>query len=355
MPAARLELRILSGLGDLSAEWDALALSQPLPSPFLRSWWIGHVAAGELVLACWFDSGRLVGGAAFERDRPGRGRLSIERLRSVGQGVLAPDHLDLIATEEHRDRVEAELRSWLHRRGSRIVDLDGLAAGGRLASALAAHELERVGAPYATLPDDPGAYVAARPGKVRSTISRTAKRFARDGVVHRQVTPEDAGRALDELARLHEGRWAEESSFLEAWGRFRHAAAAGVQAGEVRLHEMVTAEGQVVATELDLVVGSRTSFYQAGRSTDREWRGGGSVLRGEIIAEAIASGHVEYDLLRGDEPYKSDWSDGRREVVRCRVGIGPLGRAAMAAVAVRARLSRAASRRGPAPRPEPAD
>jgi len=354
MPAARLELRILSELGDLAVEWDALAAAQPLPSPFLRSWWIDHVAAGELVLPCWFDGPRLVGGAAFERDRPGRGRLSIERLRNVGQGVLAPDHLDVIATEEHRDRVAAELVEWLQRPGSRIVDLDGLAAGGRLASAFAGHELERVGAPYATLPDDPAAYLAARPGKVRSTISRTAKRFAREGVVHRRVEPDDAPRALDELARLHEGRWAEESSFLEAWGRFRAAALAGVRAGEVRLHEMVTAEGHVVATELDLVVGARTCFYQAGRSTDREWRGGGSVLRAEIIAEAIEAGHGEYDLLRGDEPYKADWSEGRREVVRCRVGVGPSGRAVLAAVALRGRISRAASRSGPAPRPEPA-
>lgn len=354
MPAARLELRILSGLGDLAAEWDDLAAAQPLPSPFLRSWWIEHCAAGDLVLPCWFDGERLVGAAAFELDRPGRGPLSVERLRSVGQGVLAPDHLDLIATDEHRDAVAAALVEWLLRPGSRIVDLDGLAAAGSLASAFAAHELERVGAPYATLPADADAYVAARPGKVRSTISRTAKRFARDGVVHRRIEAEDAPRALDELARLHEGRWAEESSFLEAWGRFRAAALAGVRAGEVRLHEMVTAEGQVVATELDLVVGDRTCFYQAGRSTDREWRGGGSVLRAEIIAEAIGAGHGEYDLLRGDEPYKADWSDGRREVVRCRVGVGPLGRAVLGAVALRARISRAASRRGPAAPPEPA-
>jgi CelD/BcsL family acetyltransferase involved in cellulose biosynthesis len=340
-------------LGDLAGAWDELVSAQPLASPFLRSWWIEHAAGGEPVLACWFEGDRLVGGAAFERDRPGRGPASIERLRSLGQGVLAPDHLDLIATDEHRDAVAAAVVAWLHRPGSRIVDLDGLAADGRLATLLVAHELERVGAPYVELPDAPDTYVAARPGKVRSTISRTAKRFAKQGVVHRRVQPDDAGRALDELARLHEGRWAEESSFLEAWGRFRAAALVGVRAGDVRLHEMVAADGTVVATELDLLVGSRTCFYQAGRSTDREWRGGGSVLRAEIIAGAIAEGRVEYDLLRGDEPYKSDWSDGRREVVRCRVGVGPLGRAVLAAVAMRAAVSRAASRRLRSARPGP--
>ena len=51
----------------------------------------------------------------------------------------------------------------------------------QLATALIDHEIERTAAPYAELPSEPDAYLAARPGQVRSTIKRTAKRFARDG------------------------------------------------------------------------------------------------------------------------------------------------------------------------------
>lgn len=305
------------------------------------------------MLLCWFDGDDLVGGMALEADRVGRGPVAIERLRCLGQGVLAPDHLDLIATDEHRAAVTRAALAWIHRPGSRIVDLDGLAAGGSLGTALAADAVEHVGAPYAALPRDGEEYLAGRPGKVRSTVSRTARRFAREGVRHRSVEPDDGGRGLDELARLHDGRWAEESEFLSAWRRFRAAALAGMVAGEVTLDEMVTADGTVVATELDLVVAGRRSFYQAGRDTGRDWRGVGSVLRAEIIGAAIAAGCTEYDLLRGDEPYKSDWSDGRRELVRCRFGVGPIGVAAIAAASARSgagRLSRAASRRGRPPR-----
>ena len=83
----------------------------------------------------------------------------------------------------------------------------------------------------------------------------------------------------------------------------------------------------VVATEMDLVASHRVAFYQAGRLTDREWRGSGSVLKAHIIGWAIAEGHEEFDFLRGDEAYKSDWASQRRELVRVRFGIGPVGRA----------------------------
>jgi len=357
MPAAGdLDVRTVGRLGELAVAWDDLAADQPLPTPFLRSWWLEHAPAGELVVVCCLAGGRLVGGLALERDRVGAGPLAIERLRSPGQGVLAPDHLDLIATPEHRDAVAAAVLGWMRRPGSRVVDLDGLAAEGTLGAVLGGEERGRTGAPWAALPEDAAAYLAARPGRLRSTVDRTGKRLARAGARHRAVPIEEAERALDDLARLHEGRWADESAFLAGWPRFRRAALAGMRAGEVTLDEVVTADGSVVATELDFVVAGRTSFYQAGRDTSREWRGAGSVLRAEIVRRAIDAGHREYDLLRGDEPYKADWADRRREVVRLRRGFGPLGLAAVAADRGRARvgtLSRAASRRRRAPRPAP--
>ncbi len=355
-PAGHLELQERGALGDLASSWDDLAAAQPLPSPFLRSWWLEHAPAGELVVLCCFAGGELVGGFPVERDRLRAGPLALERLRSPGQGVLAPDHFDVVAAEGHREAVTREVLAWLQRPGSRVVDLDGLAAGGSLAAALGDRVVERVGAPYADLPADPAEYLAARPGKLRSTIDRTARRLARSGAHHSEVAAEDGGRALDDLARLHEGRWADESAFLDGWDRFRRAALAGMAAGEVTIDEIADEDGVVVATELDLVVGGRVAFYQAGRDTSREWRGAGSVLRWEIVRRAVDAGAGEYDLLRGDEGYKADWAEHRRELVRCRWGVGPLGTAAIAAGRWRSKaleLSRAASRRRRAARPAP--
>ena len=52
--------------------------------------WLSRVVMW--VIGC-FAGDELVGGAAFEVDRVGRGPFGIELVRSVGQGVLAPDHL----------------------------------------------------------------------------------------------------------------------------------------------------------------------------------------------------------------------------------------------------------------------
>ena len=346
MPSPDLRTEVLTRLGGHRDAWDHLVATQPLPTPFLRSWWVDHVAEDRLrVLAC-FAGDELVGGAAFEVDRVGRGPFGIERVRSVGQGVLAPDHLDLVAAEGHHAGVARAVLAWLRRRGSRVVDLDGLAATGTLAALLAPHEVGRVAAPFADLSVGAAQYLGARPGKVRSTIKRSAKRFAADGVEFVTVDREHIDAALDHLAELHDQRWAEGSVFLRGWERFCRAARAGALDGEVVVHELRDTDGRAVAVELDLVLGDTVAFYQAGRRTEREWRGCGSVLRARLIESAVAAGATRYDLLRGDEGYKAEWATDRRELVHCTMGVGPFGVAAVRARAARAALEqRRAARR----------
>jgi CelD/BcsL family acetyltransferase involved in cellulose biosynthesis len=329
-----VQLTVRSRLDELAPAWDALVDAQALPSPFLASWWLEHAAGGEPVLLTVSDGeGQLLGGAAFERDLVGRGPLRVERLRSLGQGPLAPDHLDVVAAPGHDADVLGAVRAWIRRRGNRVVDLDGLAADGRLARVLGRWEIDRVAAPYTVVPAEPGGALAARPGQLRSTVRRTAKRLGATGATVRRVDPSGATDGFRALAELHEGRWADESDFLDAWDRFAAAAGAGLADGRVELHQVLAADGTVVATELDLRAGSRLAFYQAGRRTEREWRGVGSWLRGEILDDAARRGITEYDLLRGDEPYKADWADGRRDLVRVRFGVGPVGNAFAATVA----------------------
>ncbi len=327
-----LTTTVVSELGTHRDAWDSLVASQPLPSPFLRSWWIDNAAAGEPAVIICSAAGELVGGAVFEVDRIGAGPVSVERIRSLGQGVLAPDHLDLIATPEHHLAVTRAVIAWLRRRGQRVIDLDGLAADGTLAAIFAPYEVGRVAAPYADLSIGPEKYLADRPGKVRSTVSRSARRFEKAGARTEFVGPDGADAALDDLARLHDHRWADGSPFLKGWERCRAALSAGVQTGDVTLAVLRDEHGASVAVEVDLVLSGRVGFYQAGRRTDREWRGCGSVLRADVIRASVEAGAGEYDLLRGDEPYKADWATDRREVVHCVMNKGPL-----AALATRAR------------------
>jgi len=326
MHATPLRLELRTTLGALAGRWDELAALGSPGSPFLRSWWVDHAAGAAPVLVCCFEGAELVGGAAFEVDRIGRGPLGLDRVRCLGQGVLAPDHLDVVASPERRREVCDAVVGWLRRPGSRLLDLDGLAATGELAAALGPATTGGTAAPYAELPADGATYLAARPGQVRSTITRTRKRFAKQGVQFRRVPADGVAAALDTLAALHDGRWSDESEFLVAWDRCRTAALAGAATGDVVLHELRDDRDGTIAIELDLRCGDRLAFYQAGRRTEREWRGCGSVLRADLIDLACTEGVVEYDLLRGDESYKADWATARRELVRCREGVGPLGR-----------------------------
>lgn len=321
-----MRLEIHEGVGPVAAEWDALVANGHPASPFLWSWWLTHVTRGEAVALTLHDHEGLVGGFALERDRV----AGIERLRLPGSEGLEPDHLDVVAREgRHRD-VASAVAEWL-RDGDRLVDLDGVSESSALRQALGRRAIVNPVdlAPYATLPATFDEYLHGRRGQTRSTITRSRKRLEKEGVGHEVVdssAPADLrADALDALARLHDGRWGEASALLERWAGLAAALRAGVEAGGAVIHLLRHPEEGIIAVEADLLAGSRVCFYQAGRLTDHRWRGSGSVLKAAVIEHAIAAGRTEYDLLRGDEPYKEEWATSRRPLFRVSAGFGPRG------------------------------
>ncbi|HKY15984.1 MAG TPA: GNAT family N-acetyltransferase [Microthrixaceae bacterium] len=331
-----MEIRARAALGDLAGEWDALVDRRTLPSPFLRSWWVDHAAIGEPVVVTCLDGGQLVGGLALQRSR----RFGVEWLQMLGDGALEPDHLDLVADPGRVTEVRDAIGSWLSRGGPRVLDLRGLVPDADLVACCpGVGQVRELGVcPYVPLPSDFAQYLADRPGKLRSTVTRTGKRFDKAGITTRVRAAAEVDEALDALASLHDDRWGEASEFSSEWESFAAAARAGVAAGEVWFTELVGDDGSVVASEVDLRVGTRLAFYQAGRKTDHELRGSGSVLRARIIERAIEEGCDEFDLLRGDEPYKTEWASASRRLVRIRKGVGARGIAIALAAEANARL-----------------
>ncbi len=328
-----------SSLGDLAGAWDRLVDRAAVASPFMKSWFVDNAVGGQpVILTCHDPTGALVGGVAFELDLVGaipRGtglatRLTgVRRVRMAGQGVIEPDHLDVLSEPQHRVEVLAAVARWL-RAGNWIVDLDGLSATCELPHLLAAPILSRTAAPYLPLAtEDP---VADLPGRLRNTIKRSSKRLARAGFATHMAAPSEAERALRTLLGLHDHRWADRSSLGPPPDRDNRstlvsALTAGLRCGGAVIHEL-TDGTTVIASEIELLAGRQCAFYQAGRLTDREFRGSGSVLKAEVLRWAAENGMEEFDLLRGDEAYKRDWSTSRREVLRMRTGFGPLGRPA---------------------------
>jgi CelD/BcsL family acetyltransferase involved in cellulose biosynthesis len=341
MPSSGLRVVVRAHLGSLEPAWDALVEQLPLPSPFLRSWWLGQTAGGKPRFLLVMDGGVLLGGLALQEER----WAGIPRLRVMGAGPLCPDHLDAIALPERREDVLAALAGWLRRPGSRVLDLEGVAGGSRLAAVLPGRVRREVidVAPWASLAGGPDDWLRARPRGFRVTLRKAARRLEGEAVAHRVVRGGPIDAALDALRRLHRARWAERSGFLAAYEQFAAASRAGAARGEVSFHELVAGE-EVIATVSCFEVAGRVSMYQSGRLPGHRWRNAATVLLLKVVNDAYGRGFTEVDLLRGDEPYKGNFASATRELLRLRAAHGPAGRLALGALLIGARTRKLAGR-----------
>ena len=301
-------------------QWDHLVDSSPLPSPFLRSWWlVGTGGSGRhflLVVA----GGRLLGGLALQQ------RHRFSSIRMMGDGSLCPDHLDLLAAPGHEATVVSLLGDWLTRPGGRLVDLRGIRAGSLVIEALPGRvrREQMAVAPFASLPDSAEAYRATLPSQFRRNLRKSAARLADQGVRHRTCRGPAVLERLDTLRDLHKAQWEGRSRFLPTFDRFVAGCAGGATVGEVVIHELGT-DNLVVAVVLAFEMAGRVSLYQSARLTDPRWRDATTVLLVAIIDDACARGLREVDFLRGEETYKFRFTPDHRAMYRLVAGKGIAG------------------------------
>ena len=311
----------VSHLNGWAAQWDQLVDTSPLPSPFLRSWWLTGAGGRGHHFLLVVDGVHLLGGLALEQRHP---MLSV---RMMGDGSLCPDHLDLLAAPGHEAAVVSLLRDWLGRPGERLLDLKGIRAGSRLIDALPGRVRREpmAVAPYASLPGSPEAYRATLPSQFRKNLRASTKRLAAEGVTHQVIRGRAVLQRLDILRELHQSQWGSRSSFLPIFDRFAAGFAGGCAADEVAVHELGNGH-LVVATVTAFEVAGRVSLYQSARLTERRWRDATTVLLAAIVDDACARGFREVDFLRGDEPYKGRFTPDHREMMRLVAGKGVSGR-----------------------------
>ncbi len=302
---------------------------QPRPSPFLRTWWLDATATGEPAFVLVLENSRLIGGLALQRHR----RLGMEVVEMMGQGPLEPDHLDAIAEPGHEATVVDAINAWMRRRGARVLDLDGVEPDGLLVAALprpfsvVRHHVARA----FHMPVDLDGWLGDQPRVVRNQVRPTGRRLDREGITFRRVPVDETDEATAALRRLHVERFEDETAIPAHWTALERAIRAGAPRGEA-VHFQLRDGDEVGVTSLHFDLGGRRHYYQSGRRTDdRKWRGAGSVLLWRVMQDATDNGIFELDHLRGDEPYKAQWSNAVRHLVRIRCGIGA-GRAALAAM-----------------------
>jgi CelD/BcsL family acetyltransferase involved in cellulose biosynthesis len=315
-------LLVLDDLGRWAPQWDQLVDVSPLPSPFLRSWWLTGTGLAQRRFVLVVADDRLLGGLALEERR----KLGLPCLTMLSAGPLCPDHLDLLATEGHEDAVVSGVAAWLRRPGMRLIDLEGIYPDSRLIKALPGRVRREplAGAPWAPLRVEASEYIAARPPGFRRTLRRASSRLAAEGAAHRINRGPAAVRSLGALQQLHGAQWGDRSRFLPSFDRFAAACRLGAERDEIAVHELAVGE-TVIAIMITFEVAGRVSLYQSARLIDFRWRDATSVLLAAIITDACDRGFAEVDFLRGDEAYKSNFAPERRMQFRLRAASGGMG------------------------------
>jgi CelD/BcsL family acetyltransferase involved in cellulose biosynthesis len=314
-----IEVEVTDNLARWRAEWDALVLSAPVPSPFLRSWWLEAVADQRPTYVLVVEGGVLIGGLALKAHRR---LVGVPIYRFAGSGVLCPDHLDLVSRPDRTAVVTAMVTEWLNRPGRRLIDLQGVVEHSVLPNALSPCRDSLIdGAPWEALSADfADGYLATRSANFRRSARRSARKLADAGVRHRHVASDSLPTALEafrDLQQLTPGR----EALLVEFPRLRAAVIVGVGSGEVRMDVLET-DDHIVAVSISFVVAGRLSLYQTARTLDSRFSSAATVLHLAVIAEAAAQGCLEVDLLRGLEPYKTSYASRQRKVIRVRAARG---------------------------------
>jgi CelD/BcsL family acetyltransferase involved in cellulose biosynthesis len=195
-------------------------------------------------------------------------------------------------------------------------------------------------------------YLASRSGQFRNQVKRKRKGLERDHEVNLRRTsePEVVERDIETLFALHDARWGAregDSSLGDPGARqlLVEFAKASQAAGWLRLF-VFEVDGTAVAAWYGWRVGGRYSYYQAGFDPDWSRQSVGFLLLAETIRAAIEEGAREYDLLWGDEAFKSRFTNGMAYGRRVTLA-PPVSGARMRSSAMGiARLGRRALRRG---------
>ncbi len=278
--------------------------------------------------------------AAFQNDAA-IGLLAIElvesrwRLRTLqipGQDWIVPDHVDVIATDEHRSAAAHAIADWMisNRRWD-VLDLDGLTRTSPLVAALVdrrrsptevAQVLDVGKCPQLRLEADRDP-LESRSKTARKKIRRDLKRLAAHGGDTGEITPSAAetGAALDFTARMVRARFGANAALFIPDERIEFVADLAERLrtnGEIRWFA-TRLEGELVATDAVLVHDGQFHSYLGVCGDTDILESPGTVNLLTMLRTAGAEGRLDVDLLRGAHPWKERLATGQIVDVRVRI------------------------------------
>jgi len=328
------------------ARWDQLAGDCVFRSwDWLSTWWQHYRANQELFVLLVFSEGSLsandlpncqpstncLASATDEKELVAilpcylethfaRGQV----LRLLGDGEVCSDYLDLLAEPGSLQATAEALANYLcdHAHAWDTTDFKaiGVETPGlvELSHALDALDCQVTRTPnescwVASLPDAWEAFLAMQSKSHRKQLRRAQRRVLESDETtwHLVETAEQLAVAWPILIDLHQRRrisLGEPGCFAsQRWANFHHEVAQRLLgAGKLRLSWLEIA-GQPVAAEYNFSGQQTTWSYQGGIDPDCVDTSPGQTLMIRTFQHAIQEGHQQFDLLRGDEPYKAHW------------------------------------------------
>ena len=173
-------------------------------------------------------------------------------------------------------------------------------------------------------------YLAARPAKLRNTLSRKTRKLEREHAYEiRLFTGADVPHGMSDYYAVYCASWKQNEQnvgfIADFVARFSIAGSSG--SGWTRLAILYVRE-QPVAAQLWFVHQGKASIFRL--AYDKAWKSysPGSILTGFLMEYVIDVDKVEeIDFLSGNDAYKQDWMAERRErfLLSCVRNVRPLG------------------------------
>jgi CelD/BcsL family acetyltransferase involved in cellulose biosynthesis len=323
-PAIRIEeVTTTEALDRLRPEWSALwarcAGATPFQSPeWLIPWW-RQIGEGTLWALAVRHEGRLVGLAPlFIYTKPGS---TLRELYLIGTGTT--DYLEALFERGFERSGSAAI--FAHLEGERhrwdVCDFQELRPGSPLLEAalprgwaddIAVWEA----CPVLPLPSAVEELRDCIPPRLLQNLRYDWRRAERMGAVSVEAAaPGNLAELFDALLGLHRARWSSRglSGVLADQGvrrAHRESLPDLLSLGALRLYGL-RLEGRLIASYYGFMdIGAlrkRAYYYLSGFDPEYERLSPGTMIIGHAIGEAIREGAVEFDFLRGREPYKYRW------------------------------------------------
>lgn len=139
---------------------------------------------------------------------------------------------------------------------------------------------------------------------------------------------DELGYSTDEAMKvfimLHQKRWQSEGmpgAFGDKGNKFRDfhmdVAKRFAEKGWLGLY-FLTANDEPISVQYTFQYGQRMYYYLAGLDTEYSGYSVGNLIIKFLLEECIKMGFEEYDLMRGDEPYKTRWTSKCRRNLEMR-------------------------------------